>query len=299
VLAWACFTRRRRYRTIFTDGEQVGIPLAWLTKFCDLKRHRPRHLMIAHVLSVRKKMVFFDWFGVHSHIDRFFVYSTWQKRFIEDRWKIPPERGVLTPFMVDTQFFAADRVVPTDTPGPPMICSVGLEARDYATLLRAACGLEVRLTIAAGSLWSRRAAPTRNQEIPVNVSVRRVCQTELRQIYADSLFMVMPLHAVDYQAGVTAILEAMAMSRAVICSRTPGQTDVIVEGETGMYVPPNDPAALRAAIRYLLEHPDEAARMGRAGRQRVEQSMSLECYAAGLSRWVTDGIAAHRTRCAR
>jgi glycosyltransferase involved in cell wall biosynthesis len=91
----------------------------------------------------------------------------------------------------------------------------------------------------------------------------------------------------------------MAMSRAVICSRTPGQTDVIVEGETGMYVPPNDPAALRAAIEYLLAHPDEAARMGRSGRQRVEQSMSLEGYAGGLSRWVADGTVARRTRYAR
>jgi glycosyltransferase involved in cell wall biosynthesis len=290
MLAWVCFTRRRRYRIIFTDGEQVGLPLAWLSKFCDLGRRRPRHLMIAHILSVKKKMVFFDWFGVQSHIDRFFVYSTWQKRFIEDRWKIAPELVIHTPFMVDTQFFAPDRVVPPDPFGGPMICSVGLEARDYPTLLTAVHGLNVRVTIAAASPWSKRADPTRDQEIPANVSVRRFSQAELRQIYIDSRFMVMPLHDVNFQAGVTAILEAMAMGRAVICSRTPGQTDVIVEGETGMYVPPNDPPALRSAIEYLLGHPDEAERMGRAGRRRVEQSMSLESYVQGLNRWVADTI---------
>lgn len=290
MLAWVCFTRRRRYRIIFTDGEQVGLPLAWLSKFCDLGRRRPRHLMIAHILSVKKKMVFFDWFGVQSHIDRFFVFSTWQKRFIEDRWRIAPQRVIHTPFMVDTQFFAPDRVVPTDAAGAPMICSVGLEARDYPTLLTAVHGLNVRVTITAFSPWSKRADPTRNREIPANVCVRRFSETELRQIYIDSRFMVMPLHEVNFQAGVTAILEAMAMGRAVICSRTPGQTDVIVEGETGMYVPPNDPPALRSAIEYLLGHPDEAERMGRAGRRRVEQWMSLEGYVRGLSRWVADAI---------
>jgi glycosyltransferase involved in cell wall biosynthesis len=57
-----------------------------------------------------------------------------------------------------------------------------------------------------------------------------------------------------------------------------------------MYVPPNDPPALRSAIEYLLGHPDEAERMGRAGRRRVEQWMSLEGYVRGLSRWVADAI---------
>jgi glycosyltransferase involved in cell wall biosynthesis len=244
--------------------------------------------MIAHVLSVRKKMVFFDWLGLQSHIDRFFVYSTWQQRFIADRWKIAPERVIHTPFMVDTQFFTPAGVVASEGGGAPMICAVGLEARDYATLLAAVRGLNVRVTIAAASPWSKRADPTQNQDLPANVSVRRFSQSELRQVYIDSRFMVMPLHAVDFQAGVTAILEAMAMGRAVICSRAPGQTDVIVEKETGIYVPPHDPPALRSAIEYLLAHPDEAERMGRAGRRRVEQSMSLEGYVQGLQGWVAE-----------
>jgi glycosyltransferase involved in cell wall biosynthesis len=88
----------------------------------------------------------------------------------------------------------------------------------------------------------------------------------------------MPLYPVDFQAGVTAVLEAMAMGKAVICTRTPGQTDVIVDGETGLYVEPGSPASLRSAIEWLLDHPEQAERMGRSGRRRVEQEMSLERY---------------------
>lgn len=288
MLAWACFASRHRYRAIFTDGEQVGIPLACFAKFCAPGRRRPRHLMIAHTLAVRKKMVFFDWLRVQSHVDRFLVYSTWQKRFIEDRWRVPPDRVTRIPFMVDTEFFAP---APAGSPGsgePPMICSVGVEGRDYATLLEAVQGLDVRVIVAAASLWSSRRDPIWTRAVPPNVAVRRFSQAELRQVYGDSRFMVMPLRDVNYQAGVTAILEAMAMSRAVICSRTPGQTDVIVEGETGIYVAPGDPAALRVAIQHLLAHPEEAERMGRAGRRLVERAMSLDGYVRLLSRYVED-----------
>ncbi|HXJ82114.1 MAG TPA: glycosyltransferase family 4 protein [Candidatus Methylomirabilis sp.] len=291
MLAWACFSRRRRYRAIFTDGEQVGIPLAWFSKFCALRRPRPRHLMITHTLAVRKKMLFLDWLGVHSHIDRFLVYSTWQKRFIENRWHIPPDRVTHIPFMVDTEFFAPERVSSTNTGDPPMICSVGIEGRDYATLLKAVHGLDVRVIVAAASQWSKRADPIWNHEVPANVSVRRYSQAELRQVYSDSRFMVLPLHRVNFQAGVTAILEAMAMGRAVICSRTPGQTDVIVDRETGLYVPASDPPALRSAIRHLLAHPEEADRMGRAGRRLVEETMSLDRYVRRLHRYVRHATA--------
>lgn len=292
VLAWACFRRRSAYRVIFTDGEQVGIPLATLLKFFAGRR-RPRHLMIVHVLSVRKKEVFFDSLGIQSHVDTFFVYATAQKQFIQNRWRVPPERVVFTPFMVDARFFSLAAVAGAATPDPaapatPILCAVGLERRDYPTLIEAVRGLDLKLIVAAASPWSKRADTTAGQDIPPNVTVQRFNQHELRQVYADSRFLVMPLLDVDFQAGVTAILEAMAMSRAVICSRTPGQTDVIVEGETGLYVPPGDVPALRAAIQRLLDHPEEAERMGRAGRKLVEDEMSLDCYVERLAQYVRE-----------
>jgi glycosyltransferase involved in cell wall biosynthesis len=239
--------------------------------------------MITHILSVKKKMLFFDIFKIQSHIDIFFVYSTWQKRFIETRWHLSPDRVVFTPFMVDTRFFAPEQVTARQS-DRPHICAVGLEARDYPTLLQAVRGLDLEVTIAAASPWSKRSDTTEGETIPEHVRVSRFTQLELRQLYADCQFMVMPLYDVNFQAGVTAILEAMAMSRAVVCSRTPGQTDVVVDGETGLYVPPADPQALRAAIEYLIAHPEDAARMGQAGRRRVEQMMNLDCYTERLGR---------------
>ena len=76
------------------------------------------------------------------------------------------------------------------------------------------------------------------------------------------------------------------MGKAVVCSRTPGQTDVVVEGETGLYVPPEDPRALREAIQYLLDQPELREQMGQNGRRRIEQEMSLACYVERLNAYV-------------
>src|SRR5258706_13911867 len=121
------------------------------------------------------------------------------------------------------------------------------------------------------------------ESIPSNVTVRKFTQYELRQLYADSCFMVMPLENAKFQAGVTAILECMAMGRAVICSRVPGQTDVVVEGENGRYVPPGDPSTLSAELRRLVSDPEEAARLGANGRKLVECQMNLDLYVQRLA----------------
>jgi glycosyltransferase involved in cell wall biosynthesis len=289
LLAWHCFRRRGEYRAIFTDGEQVGIPLAILLKFCGRGRSAVRHLMIGHVLSVGKKVLLFDLLGIKSAVDRFFVYATCQQRFVESRLSVPAAKVGLIPFMVDSEFFALERLPnreggETSADRKPTICAVGLEYRDYPTLVEAVRGLDVQLVIAAASPWSKRADTTPRQALPENVVVRQYSQYELRQLYAASRFVVVPLSEVDFQAGVTTILEAMAMERAVICSRTRGQTDVVVEGETGRYVPVGDPVALRAAIEELLANPEEARRMGQAGRRRVQQELSLDRYVERLDR---------------
>jgi len=287
MLAWACFLLRGRYRTIFTDGEQIGLPLAFLFKFLLAFKH-PRHLMIVHILSVKKKTLLIDLFRLHTHIDLFFVYASWQKRFIETRWKLPAQRVIFTPFMVDTAFFNPAQVEPAARLAGelPQICAVGLEFRDYPTLVEAVRGMNVRVVIAAASPWSKRANELEDRPIPENVTVKRFSQYELRQVYADSQLMVMPLYDVEFQAGVTAILEAMAMGKPVICTRTTGQTDIITDGENGVYAPPQDAPALRGAIERLLADPDLCRELGQRGRARVLAEMSLDRYTARLRQYV-------------
>lgn len=70
--------------------------------------------------------------------------------------------------------------------------------------------------------------------------------------------------------GIVA-LEAMYMGKPVIAARSGGLTDVVVDGETGLLVPPGDPHALRVAIQSLLNDPTLRERMGKQARQRAAE----------------------------
>jgi phosphoheptose isomerase/glycosyltransferase involved in cell wall biosynthesis len=75
-------------------------------------------------------------------------------------------------------------------------------------------------------------------------------------------------------------LEAMACGRPVVGSAVGGLLDSIDDGTTGLLVPPRDVDATAAAIRRLAEDPELAERMGRAGRERVQELFSWERVAA-------------------
>ena len=75
--------------------------------------------------------------------------------------------------------------------------------------------------------------------------------------------------------GIVA-LEAMAMKVPVVASRIGGLEEVVEHEKTGLLVPPGDAAALAEAIRGLADNPEKRRNMGKAGRQRVEQSFGLD-----------------------
>jgi glycosyltransferase involved in cell wall biosynthesis len=70
--------------------------------------------------------------------------------------------------------------------------------------------------------------------------------------------------------------EAMAHARPVVGSAVSGLVDLIVDGESGLLVPPRDPVRLRAAIDRLLADEGLRRNLGRAARERVASLCSLE-----------------------
>jgi glycosyltransferase involved in cell wall biosynthesis len=78
------------------------------------------------------------------------------------------------------------------------------------------------------------------------------------------------------------VLEAMAAARPVVATRVPGTDEAVVDGETGMLVPPRDPEALAHAIRSVLSNPERAARFGAAGRARVIADFSTQRMVAAV-----------------
>jgi glycosyltransferase involved in cell wall biosynthesis len=73
-----------------------------------------------------------------------------------------------------------------------------------------------------------------------------------------------------------AALEAMMQGRAVVATRVGGTPEVVVEGVTGLLVPPEDPAALAAALGRLIRDRGARQRMGEAGRTRALAEFTVE-----------------------
>ncbi len=76
------------------------------------------------------------------------------------------------------------------------------------------------------------------------------------------------------------ILEAMASGLPVLATAVGGNPELVVEDETGRLVPRDDPEAMAHALDDLLSDPSRMARMGQAGRARVEERFSIEAMVA-------------------
>lgn len=71
-------------------------------------------------------------------------------------------------------------------------------------------------------------------------------------------------------------VEAMKAGLPVISTQTSGPLDIVVDGQTGLLVPPDDVKAIADSIFYLLENPVVRTKMGNEGRRRADEHFSIE-----------------------
>jgi glycosyltransferase involved in cell wall biosynthesis len=172
--------------------------------------------------------------------------------------------------------------VPLDVPrrgahsAPVTLLSVGrLRApKDFATLVRAMAGLEARLRI-AGDGPDRPALEAEIDRLGLtNVELLGTRQ-DVPELLARSDVFVLASHSEGLPMSV---LEAMAAGLPVVASAVGGVPELVVDGETGVLVPPGASAALASALSRLVADPGLRDRLGAAGRQRAEHEFSLERF---------------------
>lgn len=84
------------------------------------------------------------------------------------------------------------------------------------------------------------------------------------------------------------LVEAMAAGLPVVAARVGGVPEIVLEGTTGLMVPPEDPAPLAAAIRRVLADPARARAMGLAGRARAEREYDAALHARRIEALYAD-----------
>jgi glycosyltransferase involved in cell wall biosynthesis len=265
---------RREIELILSWSEAVAIPVASLLQ---LVRRRPAHVGILMWVSKPKKALPLRL--LWRRFDGIVVPAPRQYRFAIDRLGIPSALvDPAIPWGVDARFWH-----PADGPGDT-ICCVGREMRDYPTLVEAIRPLGIPCHIAAGggqglgNPWMHLD----ERDLPDAVTLGRKSPLELRELYARSRFVVVPLLPTDSDNGITTILEAFAMGRALICSNVDGHVGLLEDGVNCLLVPPGDVAMLRSAIKRLWDDPSLAQQLGAAGRALVEANCTSEQWVASI-----------------
>ncbi|MHB8877710.1 MAG: glycosyltransferase family 4 protein [Myxococcaceae bacterium] len=272
------FVRKDRYRHILAWADRLGLPLALLFKLSGGRRDLA---MVSTWATRPRKAVFFSRLKVQSHLRLIFARSL-QAELIRARLGVSGEKLQVEPRGVDERFWRPLEVKPGN-----LVCSVGWEARDYPTLLEAMRGLDLSAELAVGAIAKPLLGDTRGPVaesmralsgggLPPNVTLVQKKPRELRDLYARSKFVVIPVKDVEFDAGVTATTEAMASGKPVIATRTRAIGDLFEDGVQGLYVPPGDPAAMRQAIEALDGDPARVRRMGEAARALVLKHHTLD-----------------------
>jgi glycosyltransferase involved in cell wall biosynthesis len=279
---------------VVTWGERHSLMVALVMRLPVRLRRRPGHLAILVWPSKRNRALLRY---VLRDVDRFIVYSPLQRLYVEQMLAVGRERLIDAKYSVDTRFWR-----PGEGAGD-LICSVGMEMRDYGTLMESLRPLDIPCHIAAGQgmfemRW-RTAEWDENvgeKPIPDNITLGQKPHTELRDLYARSRFVVVPVTPSDQDNGITAILEAFAMGKAVVATENPGNTKILEHGVNCLLVPPYDVDAMRSAIVELWNDPERCERFGAAGRRVVEARHGLDQWTAGLVRGVEEASAEARAR---
>jgi glycosyltransferase involved in cell wall biosynthesis len=201
--------------------------------------------------------------------------SRWLARELDEL--IPSANATVAPMPVDTALFT-----PGGERSPDRLLFVGrLNAQKgiehlvaALPLVRARASLDV---IGDGPDRTRLEQLARESGVAERITWHGTLpQTALADLYRQAAALVVP--SIEEGLGLVAV-EAQLCGTPVIASQSGGLPDVVRHDQTGLLVPPAQPAALAAAIDDLLARPDRGASLGEAGRVHALATFAPESVA--------------------
>lgn len=273
--AWQLFRRRRDADLIVTMGVRESMAYALI---CALLGLPSKQVMLEVFLDQpqpqsllwRLKTRVYGWLA--GRAVGLITNSEAEIHSIAARYQVPPERMRFVPL--------CSTIPPEEVPESPgpNILAAGRTLRDFPLLVQVAEALPqypFRVICGHGDLQS--------ENLPDNLQVLREIDLEsyLEELRAATL-VVIPLQPTERSTGQVVLLEAMAMGKAVIATRSPGMIDYIRDRETGWLVQAGDAEALQAACEALMNDVAMRQQIGHQAQEYIKQEGAPDQHAEAL-----------------
>ncbi len=253
-----------------------------------------RELALSHAENAYRRLTQRRWFGflgmqirVAQRLPRVVTVSESSKADIAAQMKVDPARMTVVPVGVDHTVFRPRPERPR-APGRIMVTSSSdVPMKGLVPLLEAVAKLrterDVELVVIGRPTEGGRVARTieRLGLGPIVRCASGISDDELAGLYAEAQVAVVPSL---YEGFSLPAIEAMACGVPLVATTGGALPEVVgTDGETGLLVPPDDPEALAAAIRRIMDDDEFAARLGEGGRARVLDRFTWEATARGTA----------------
>jgi glycosyltransferase involved in cell wall biosynthesis len=269
------FSGRRRYYAVYTfECGWLSFAIAFIQTITFY--HRPRHVILQFIMrekqptwQSRLKYAFMRF--CFSSVYLCVCSSRAECRYYAKVFGWPASKLAYIPLHTDP------RLLEHETSEGDFVLAAGRTLRDYPTLIEAFRTIDTPLVIVAGRASAQLAATP-------NVSFRfDIPGPELIDLMARSLVVALPLEQREISIGQSVLLQAMTLGKPVIATRVNGTEDYIRNMETGILVPPRDPAAFRDAVRLLAGDAALRDRLGRAARAHILTEFLPRHYARAVA----------------
>jgi glycosyltransferase involved in cell wall biosynthesis len=277
----ACRSRLNEADVVLSTVDTVGIPLALVarrglvtTPIVYAAIGLPERL--AQLRTNRARRMFLD---AYRRLHTIVAYGWGEVESLREWLGDGGPSVVFVPFGVDTTYFAPQAGAMVDTD----VVSIGADPRRdhalYLALARAHPEWSFRLVLSVD------ATPTLGA-LPGNVIVEAdVPFEDVRGHLASARVVVLPVRDNSYSGATTVLLQAMAVGKPVVVTRTAAIATGydLEDGANCRLVPPGSLDELDAAVRELLSDDSRAGTLGARARETVERSLTWSRYAESIA----------------
>ena len=274
--AWQVLTCREHIDAVYATHYK-GLELLILLRAIGI--FRKPIVVWHHQPIVTPKSKLREWGGLlfYRGMDRLIFFS---QKLVDDSLHSPkanPKRMVVGHWGADLDFY--DRMRNQEKDARFVFIATGKEQRDQHTLIETfnRTGLPLKLYIGINpdpTVPNPNLDAVRSYKPAANIDVREICGLlpyEIALDVAKAQCVAICCKHTRYTAGLTTVVEALALGLPMVCSRNP-QIPIDFDREgCGISVEYGDVEGWQRATSYLASHPDEARRMGERGRQIAEE----------------------------